>query len=71
MLTVFIGFCGAMAYCASNLEQDFDQRWFVPSDAKLWDAFDVDEEYFKDSGALATHPAPTRHQPQPKPQPSP
>jgi len=29
VLTVFIGFCGAMAYCASNLEQDFDQRWCV------------------------------------------
>mmetsp|Transcript_14418 Transcript_14418/g.34118 ORF Transcript_14418/g.34118 Transcript_14418/m.34118 type:complete len:977 (+) Transcript_14418:69-2999(+) len=55
VLTVFIGFCGAMAYCASNLEQDFDQRWFVPSDAKLWDAFDVDEEYFKDSGSLPVY----------------
>merc|ERR1740139_1075329 len=41
VLTVFVAFCGAMVYCASKLEQDFDQRWFVPSDAQLWDAFPV------------------------------
>ena len=31
------------------------QRWFVPSDAKLWDAIDAQEEYFGSTGALPVY----------------
>jgi len=46
VIAVFFGLFGFMAYAASNLEQDFDYRWFVPSGAKLHETFELKDEWY-------------------------
>lgn len=48
ILLFFLAFTCTMAWCASNLKQDFDREWFVNTDAKLTDAFDIRDDYFSD-----------------------
>ena len=41
---------GVNIYGVTQLEQDFDYRWFIPSDSYAWDYFDASDKYFPDSG---------------------
>ena len=50
VLIIFTVLAGVSGYCASQLKQDFQFRWFVSSDAALQDSFDVQDAYFANSG---------------------
>ena len=41
---------GVNIYGVTQLEQDFDYRWFIPSDSYAWDYFDAIDEFFPDNG---------------------
>ena len=41
---------GVNIYGVTQLEQDFDFRWFIPSDSYAWDYFDSIDEFFPDNG---------------------
>ena len=55
VMFLFLSLTCTMAWCASNLEQDFDREWFVNTDAKLYDSFNVRDDYFSDSQGLPVH----------------
>lgn len=42
----FITLTAVMTYGASQLKQNFDRKWFVNDDAKLQDAWEVQDKYF-------------------------
>ncbi|KAL1528326.1 hypothetical protein AB1Y20_009680 [Prymnesium parvum] len=49
VLVSFISFAGIAAWQASQLEQNFDRRWFVDSDAQLQQAFEISDLYYRDT----------------------
>ena len=46
ILIGFAGFTGFSIYAASNLEQDFDPRWFIADDAALQDTYSLQDRDF-------------------------
>lgn len=52
-LLVLIGTCGFTAMCIKgnlNLRQEFDPKWFLPSDSYLVEFLNTREKYYSDSG---------------------
>lgn len=50
---VLIGTCGFTAWCIKgnlNLRQEFDPKWFLPSDSYLIEFLNIREKYYSDSG---------------------
>lgn len=46
VIVVAVAWAGISGWCASNLQQDFQFRWFVNDDAELQKVFDVQDNYY-------------------------
>jgi hypothetical protein len=49
VIVVAAAWAGFSGWCASNLEQDFQYRWFVNDDAELQKTFEVQDDYYGQS----------------------
>ena len=47
---VAVVFFGINIYAVTQLEQDFDYRWFIPDDSYASDYFDASDKYFPTGG---------------------
>lgn len=50
IVCAFFGFLGACIWGATNLQQEFREEWFIPSDSPLQEWFSIRETYFGDQG---------------------
>jgi hypothetical protein len=50
VIAAAVVWAGVSAWCASNLQQDFQFRWFVNDDAELQKVFDVQDNYYGQAG---------------------